>query len=273
MPEEQPSHADESTYLREKQYGDASNLNARQALHRRFSTNHADWFRWVFDRFDFPATAALLELGTGPADLWQRNLDRLPPGWSITLSDFSAGMLSSARATLGDAAPRFSFQEIDAQQLPFPAASLDGVIANHMLYHVPDRARALAEIRRVLKPGGTLVAATNSADNMRALHDLVARATGPIGADWSRVSSLPFTLENGAAQLAVYFAHVQRVDREDALLVTEVEPLVAYVQSAGMDASDDPDWAERFRAVVTQELARTGALRINKGIGLFIAHK
>ena len=41
----------------------------------------------------------------------------------------------------------------DAQQLPFPDAAMDAVLAMHMLYHVPDRPRGLAEMRRVLRPG------------------------------------------------------------------------------------------------------------------------
>src|SRR5262249_38702667 len=73
----------ESTWLKEEQYRDASNLRARIELHRRFDTNPEPWHRWVFDRLDFPAEADILEVGCGPAELWRQNLDRIPAGWRL----------------------------------------------------------------------------------------------------------------------------------------------------------------------------------------------
>ena len=52
-------------------------------------------------------------------------------------------------------------QVADAQRLPFGDGSFDVVAAMWMLYHVPDLDAALAEARRVLRPGGLLVAVTN----------------------------------------------------------------------------------------------------------------
>ena len=51
---------------------------------------------------------------------------------------------------------KFTFGKIDAQSIPYEKDSFDAVIANHMLYHVPDLARTLSEIRRVLRPEGCL---------------------------------------------------------------------------------------------------------------------
>lgn len=141
-------------YLLDEQYRDASNLNSRITLHERFSTNPYGIFRWIFDHFDLPAGAHILELGCGSGQLWLKNLDRIPSGWSITLSDFSPGMLEEARGNLSQSGHPFAFQVIDAQSIPIEDESFDAVIANHMLYHVPDRAVALAEVRRVLRPGG-----------------------------------------------------------------------------------------------------------------------
>ena len=79
-----------------KQYGDLSNLDARVALHARFSTSPIDWQRWVFDQLDLPAEARVLELGSGPGWLWRGNVERIPAGWTVTLSDFSPGMVETA---------------------------------------------------------------------------------------------------------------------------------------------------------------------------------
>ena len=87
----------DQNYLLQQQYKDASNLNARVRLHARFSTNPYHWFLWIFDQFKIPGQARVLELGCGPADLWRMNLERIPPGWDITLSDFSSGMVDQAR--------------------------------------------------------------------------------------------------------------------------------------------------------------------------------
>jgi len=138
-----------------EQYRTPANLNARIRLHRRFSTNPRLWNLWVFDRLlesRPPDTAQVLELGCGPGNLWRENLDRLPPGWRITLADFSPGMLADARRDLPGRA--FQFEQLDAQALPHGVAQFNLVIANHMLYHVADRHSALAHIRRILKPDG-----------------------------------------------------------------------------------------------------------------------
>ena len=62
----------------------------------------------------------------------------------------------------------------DAEALPVHAGAVDAVLAMHMLYHVPDRARAIAEMRRVLRPCGVALAVTNARDHVEALNDLVA---------------------------------------------------------------------------------------------------
>lgn len=87
------SKATDQNYLQNDQYQDASNLNARIALHQRFGMARVPWHCWVFDQFTLPPDARVLELGCGPGQLWVQNLDRLPSGWHMTLSDFSLGMV------------------------------------------------------------------------------------------------------------------------------------------------------------------------------------
>ena len=70
-------------YLRTEQYRDASNLNARIALHVRFATKTYGWHRWIFDQFALSPHAHILELGCGTGCLWLQNLDRTPAGWAI----------------------------------------------------------------------------------------------------------------------------------------------------------------------------------------------
>jgi ubiquinone/menaquinone biosynthesis C-methylase UbiE len=269
-----PDHPDKQ-YLATQQYRDASNLNARGALHARFGTNHYPWFRWVFDQMlsVAPDSARVLEVGAGPAGLWRENLDRLPTDWQVTLTDLSAGMVAEQRAALS--APAFDFAVADVEALPFADATFDLAIANHMLYHVPDRPKALGELRRVLRSGGALIAATNGAHNMSELDSLI-RAVAPDAAttEWKASFRHPFTLENGGEQLAHFFDSIEVRHYEDGLAVTEVEPLVAYIRSIDAPGFREPEviaaFTERVRDLLTQN---DSVFHITKRVGLIVARR
>jgi ubiquinone/menaquinone biosynthesis C-methylase UbiE len=262
-----PNIADQN-YLRE-QYKNAANLNDRIQLHVRFSTNRYDFHMWVFDQLKLGADSRVLELGCGPGSLWRPNLARIPAGWQITLTDLSPGMLEEARANLASAHP-FAFEQADAQALPFADASFDAVIANHMLYHVPDRAKAFAEIRRVLRPAGRFYAATNGEKALQEIHTLVQQFDPTIGL-WGRPGTNGFTLEGGGTELSEWFSHVTVHRQENALVVTEAEPLVAFVASFAGDILAGARRAE-FTRVVEQRIATDGAIHITKDTGLFEAY-
>jgi ubiquinone/menaquinone biosynthesis C-methylase UbiE len=260
----------DQAYLRE-QYQNASNLNDRIQIHVRFSTNRYGWHLWVFDQIKLAKHALVLELGCGPGWLWKENLARIPAGWEITLTDFSRGMLEEARRNLVGGRP-FAFEVADAQAIPFDAAAFDAVIANHMLYHVPDPSRALAEIRRVLKPGGRFYATTVGETHLRELHDL-ATHFDPALVGWGGSLTHSFRLENGAAQLVPFFDRVALYRYDDALVVTEAEPIVAFVASS--DARNLLNGSRRaeFTQFVEHELqACGGAIRITKDSGIFEVH-
>jgi SAM-dependent methyltransferase len=184
-------------------------------------------------------------------------------------------MVRAAASHLGSGRRRFAFAVAAAQALPFRDRSFDAVVANHMLYHVPDLNRALAEIVRVLPPGGRFFAATNGRHHLRELRRLAdVLAPGSFDDDSAR-----FGLEHGADLLAPWFPAVDLLRREDGLAVTEVEPVVAYLLSgagvqAGLDGLDASE-SDRRLATVTgkleRELAAHGAIRITKDTGLFVA--
>lgn len=244
-----------------EQYATDANLRARIDLHQRFSTAQEDWHRWLFDRVAPAPGARILEIGCGPAEFWKRNTDRIDPTWRLTLTDLSPpGMIEAAREVLHDGA---EYAVVDAQDLPFADESFDVVLASHMLYHVPDRPRALAEIRRVLVPAGVLHAAANGDGHMRQLDELV-------GDDWdfARLGDL-FGLENGIAQLEAFFVDVRVERMESELAVTEVEPLVAYVASSSTFHGD----IEQIRRDAEAVFAREGVFRIETQPGVVHARK
>ncbi len=124
----------------------------------------------------------------------------------------------------------FRFKVIDAQSIPFRDGYFDAVIANHMLYHVPDRPAALAEIRRVLKPTGHFYASTVGDRHLVEMANLVGKFDAGL-ASWGKKATDSFTLENGVAQLSQWFAEIKLYRYEDALEVTEAAPLVDYILS------------------------------------------
>jgi ubiquinone/menaquinone biosynthesis C-methylase UbiE len=255
-------------YLLNSQYKDATNLDARVELHRRFSVNKYGLHRWVFDHFALDAGSQLLELGCGPGGLWRSNRERIPASWQITLTDFSPGMLQQARQRLGE--ERFAYAVADAQSLPFAEASFGAVIANHMLYHIPDLPRALGEVRRVLRPSGRVYATTIGREHMRELDELVWKRWPD--SPWKRLGeSASFTLENGEAQLAPFFARVTLDTYPDALEVTEAEPLAAYAFSGRLGSLLTAEMRESFTDLIRQELAARGTIHITSAAGLFEA--
>lgn len=251
------------------QYKNASNLNARIRLHQLFSTNKYGWQHWLFDQFKLPPQGRILELGCGTGLLWLENLERLPSGVELLLSDLSEGMLQLAQDNLKSHKHGFQFKIIDAQSIPFEDQAFDMVIASHMLYHVPDRAKALSEIRRVLKPSGRFYASTLCQGNMQELTDLVCRFDPQLAA-WGKLPSDAFDLENGAAQLRKYFARVELRRYPDALEVTDAALLTDYILSGRIElpAERRPDLAEFVRQEIQ---AHGGTLHISKEAGLFEA--
>jgi ubiquinone/menaquinone biosynthesis C-methylase UbiE len=258
-------------YLKTDQYRDSSNLDVRIVLHQRFSNNSYGWFTWVFDTLlESPDNAKILELGCGHGLLWRENASRIPAGWDVTLSDLSPGMLDAAWRNLVVTGRTFKFKEIDAQAIPYENETFDAVIANHMLYHVPDRPKAIAEIKRVLKPGGHLVATTLGKSHMKEMSDWMKRASTD-----KRIEpfSLPFSLENGLEQLDPFFAHVKLSRYEDHLQVTELEPIIAYL-SSGFQATQVIDAkVEKIRKELQARLATEKSIFIAKDLGLFEAVK
>ena len=257
-------------YLRDIQYRDGRNVGARIDLHERFSVNPQGWHRWLFEQMTIAPSSHVLELGCGPASLWAKNRDRIDSTWDVTLSDFSPGMVETSRRALSGVSGQFRFACIDAQAIPYDDAYFDVVIANHMLYHVPDRERAFGEIRRVLRPGGTLYAATNGHAHLRELDELAAE----VGYDREMIlSAIEFGLETGLPQLQRLFAGVRVSRYEDALVVTESEPLTAYIASMSTAASFDAATLATLRAQIESAIEAEGAFRITKDAGLFTARR
>ncbi|MFC2173522.1 class I SAM-dependent methyltransferase [Acidobacteriota bacterium] len=249
------------------QYGTPSNLEARIHLHEKYSTNKYGWMPWLFDQLPDVPRGSILDLGCGTGLLWSKNLHRLLDNWKVTLCDLSIGMLKAARASTSALRNRLHFVACDIERLPFSSNSFTTVIANHMLYHVPDLDLALSEVRRILIPGGCFCASTNGLNHMNEIDTIIADFTG------DRKPSkreLPFSLSNGSDILNSYFSSVELRIYHDSLSVSDACPLLEYIFSCHISETLQTVRND-FLNYLEDLIDKNGSLHITKESGLFLA--
>lgn len=111
----------------------------------------------------------VLEIGVGTG----ANMPYYPPGAAITAVDLSPQMLAQAQARAEHLDVAVTLREADAQALPFPDASFDTVVTTCVFCSVPNPALGLAEVLRVLKPGGQLLMLEHVRSRMPVLRELM----------------------------------------------------------------------------------------------------
>jgi SAM-dependent methyltransferase len=260
-----------STYLRNKQYQDSRNLAPRAALHEQFSTNQTGWHPWVFQQIQLKRGSRVLEIGCGPGYLWQKNIHKLTNNWQIFLADLSRGMLEEARASLGGNTS-FRYIILNGECLPFPGEFFDAVIANHVLFHLPELSKPLHEIQRVLKPHCYLYAATNGENHLQEIHAWKEiYLPGKDDLDWG-TPARGFNLTNGAAILEDFFHSVHLLCFPDQLEITRSEPILQYIKSY-MDENLPELAADRLRRDLEKQISEEGSIIVRKETGMFLAKK
>jgi SAM-dependent methyltransferase len=184
---------DEEAFVR-AQYATPDNLRARKAAY--VNAEGDDPRELTFQAIAALRPRRVLEVGGGEGELAERLVREV--GAEVVGIDLSQAMVDEQRAKGIDA------RVGDVQALPFDDGAFDLAVAAWMLYHVPDLDRGLAELSRVLVPGGALIAVTNSLEHMRELREL---------AGWdARGHASTFRSETGEESLRRHFAAVARRD-------------------------------------------------------------
>ena len=150
---------------------------------------------------------------------------------------------------------------------PFDDETFDVVIANMMLYHVPDMKRGLSEVCRVLKTGGAFYCATFGE---HGIMEFLSHALNAYGVE--DTVNKNFTLQNGKEILEPFFSDVQRLNYEDSLFVTEIDDLVEYIYSLSSMTTLSAVPKKEIRGVLTKHM-NNGVLEVPKEYGMFCCRK
>ena len=196
----------------------------------------------------FEAVAAarprrILEVGCGEGELAERMQREL--GAEVVALDQSERMVELTRARGVDAVLG------DVLALPFGDVEFDCAVAAWVLFHVADVDRAVAELARVLRPGGRLVAVTNGAEHVAELYELLGAPREPTS----------FSAENGIELLSRHFSRVERVDSTGWLDFPDRNAAQEYVSASRTLAR----WGD------LPQLA--GGIRVRRAPYVFVARK
>lgn len=202
---------DDPDVVRE-QYASEAGLMARRSVYS--DVDGPDAREVAFAAVAERAPRRILEVGCGPGELAERLAREVPA--NVVAVDLSPRMVELARDRGVDA--RLG----DVQALPFAAGVFDCAVAAWMLYHVPDVVRGVTELARVLRPGGRLVAVTNS-----ERHLVEIRALAGLGAP----ERLSFSRENGVEVLRTAFGAVEQRDVAAWVTFAGADAIRAYVGS------------------------------------------
>lgn len=259
-----------------RQYASDIYLRVRQETHEQYTVPKVNFPEWVLQRLQWRGDEHVLDIGSGVGTYYD-SLHQHWPDITYHAIDQSAGMLYEHPV-------RKALALADAQYLPFAEHTFDAVMANHMLYHVPDVERAVLEARRVLKPGGIFIAATNSLQSMPEFHALFRRGMLLLSTPGKIYSQPPlpaqanFALENGTRILSRYYYAVVRYDLPSTLVFPSVEPVMAYLESTRSirepQLPETINWDDLMlvlRDQVGRVMNHFGELVVNKVSGVLIA--
>ncbi len=215
-------------------------------------------------RVEVGGGASVLELACGTGILTRRLRERLPEGARLTATDLNAAMMEYAARKFSPGEP-VEWRQADACGLPFADESFEAVVCQFGLMFVPDKPKAFAEARRVLKAGGRLL--FNVWDELER-NDLANVAHETISTFFDRdpptFYQVPFSLhdtgELSALLTSAGFEDVRAETlaldcvspsaREAALGLVEGNPVIGAIRER------IPGEVPRVLAAVAEELAR-----------------
>jgi len=252
-----------------KQFQNAENLSYRISFYKKYDSAPCDFSDWIFEKYGLSNGDRVLELGCGDGCHWEKRIEKLPEGCTIILSDISDGMISEVKKRIHH--KKVTTEVIDVQSIPYDNDYFDVVIANHMLFHVPDLEKAMFEIQRVLKPAGTFYAATDSNEGIRPyLHSVLKLFDASNDAFTEKIS---FSVENGCDLLKKYFRHIDKYEYDYPLVVTNTSDLMRWLLSTTGISGYSYEYFDELYSYFEKIRIINGSILIPKKSGMFVSIK
>ncbi|MCZ7545402.1 MAG: class I SAM-dependent methyltransferase [Anaerolineae bacterium] len=270
----------------------AAAWHIRAVIHEVYETPRVDFARWALSRVKWRGDEVVLDTGFGAGAYLEALQARAPRGMLVA-GDLSLSLLdTTVQRAEARGAPLVlpPLLLLDVPALPFPDGTFDVVLAGHNLDHVPDIDGALAELHRVLRPTGVLLAATNSMGHSAELDVLYRRACSFLGVPDSSMPAVgpgaaypppperALYLENGVPLLARHFAAVARYDRPSSLVFPDVLSGLTYLESlrpihepALPPTVSWPALMEVMESLLGQVINHFGGLVVSKLPGVLVA--
>lgn len=233
---------------------------------------------WLVEQVDPQPGQTVLEVAAGPGETGFLVADRLGSTGRLISSDFAPEMVAAARRGADERGlHNVECRELDAEQLDLPDGSIDGVLSRFGLMLMPRQQRAVAEVRRVLRPGGRFAHATwGPPDRNPWLFQLVVallqNGVAPPGEPFAPGG--PFSLatpeSNRALAEAGGFADVSVEEMTGVMRFDSLDEHWAYMAAVAgpvveLVASLDPAQIDAIRGTLGPSLApyqRDGAFEI-----------
>ncbi|SDX22548.1 Methyltransferase domain-containing protein [Marininema mesophilum] len=263
-----------------EQYRDDRQLELRRQIHLQYSLSPVPFVDWTLDKLPLRGDERILDAGCGSGGWLFPMANKLSCGGEITGLDLSPGMIEGLRKK-ADQSSNIHLVISDLQTLPFKASSFDIVMANFCLYHVPNINQAIAELYRVLRPGGYLMAATGSLSNYKELTTIDRECRERWGfplVDEKEEGYGRFSLENGDEYLRQYFGWSERYILDDVLVFLEAEPIIDYyasgmVERGGTSAGQRTTLITDVNRIIRHEIDTRSSFTLRKSAGFFLAQK
>ena len=245
------------------QYNNPDKLNIRIRLHQLYSTNKEGFNHWIVKHYDIQKGSSILELGCGIGITWKEHTHLLQDCKEVYFTDLFEGMIKEAKTNIGEHS-NIHYEVVNAEELPYEDERFDIVIANMMLYHIPNLDKALSEIRRVLKKNGIFYCATYGENGVESFINQM------LNVQTERQHT--FTLQNGEDILEHWFPSVEKLEYVDKLRISNRSDLVEYIQSF-KEMNDWQNYSEEELYRLISNYEKQGIIEIPKEYGMFVSRK
>ncbi|HHT7226083.1 class I SAM-dependent methyltransferase [Bacillus cereus] len=209
-----------------RQYSVSNNLQTRIDTHKHYEEKQVNLDEIVIEHLQLQGEENILEVGCASGkflSLLQTNGHKGP----LTGLDQSEAMLTEAAKTNN----LIEWKRGDASKLPFETNYYDLIIARHMLYHMKDVEKTIQGFHKLIRPGGSLLATTNSSVTLPRIVEMCNRMLDAFDLPKTTSSVTPFCLENGNEILHSVFPTVEETVIHNALVFHHSTPIVNYISS------------------------------------------